>query len=94
MLIRKLSTGLHRWKVQGVVFEGTPEGEEKQERVRTGLGRSAGKRIQQSTINPQTSFFFFCSAVSFQGSPLFLLLLYNNCIFKNLKVKLYANITW
>lgn len=47
---------LHRENLQGVVFEGTPEREEKQERVRTGSARSAGKPTLQS-INRLLSLF-------------------------------------
>lgn len=39
LVIRKLSAELHWGNLQGVVFKGTPEGE--QERVRTGSARSA-----------------------------------------------------
>lgn len=35
------------WNMQGVVFEGAQEGEEKQERVGTGSGRCAGKLFNQ-----------------------------------------------
>lgn len=38
---------LYRGNVQGVVFEGTPEREEKQERVKTGSARSAGQPTKQ-----------------------------------------------
>lgn len=45
-MIRKLRAELHRGNVQGVAFEGTPEREEKQERVKTGSARFAGEPTQ------------------------------------------------
>lgn len=45
--IGKLDSVLLRGNVQGVVCQGTPTRGEKQERVGTGLARSAGKPAQQ-----------------------------------------------
>lgn len=71
LVIMKLRAEFHRGNVQGVVFEGTPEREERQERVRTGSARSAGKPTQQS-IYHLLSFSFSLSLNPVLTNALFL----------------------
>lgn len=69
LVIRWLRAELHRGNVQGVVFDWTPERGEKQERVRTGSARSAGKPAQQS-VNRLLSLSFYSHKCTLSFLPL------------------------